>query len=168
LAARCRRSAGGVPLLNSLRDDPILGPAYEYWKSKCGGQAMPRRRDIDPTEIPRLLPHLQITEFVDGGKRIRYRLAGTAVVDAYGGELKGKYFDEVFSGERLKFVEANYRVMCENKRPVLIRNRYFSPNKVPQCVLNMRAKPTNGRDNGSAPTPIPTSSRGTVRSSTSS
>jgi hypothetical protein len=116
---------------NSLRDDPILGPAYEYWQSKCGGRAMPRRRDVDPTEIPRLLPHLQITEFVDGGKRIRYRLAGTAVVEAYGGELKGKYFDEVFAGERLKFVEDNYRLMCESKRPVLVRNRYFSPKKVP-------------------------------------
>ncbi len=92
---------------------------------------MPRRRDIDPTEIPRLLPYIQITEFVDGGKRVRYRLAGTAIVEAYGGELKGKFFDEVFSGERLRFVEANYRTMCAEKRPILVCNRYFSRRDVP-------------------------------------
>ncbi len=77
-----------------FRSDPILGPAYEYWRSKCGARAMPRRRDIDPTEIPRLLPNLQIVEIV--GTRIRYRLAGTAIVEAYGEELAGKYIDEMF------------------------------------------------------------------------
>jgi len=41
---------------------------------------MPSRADIDPTEIPRLLPNLLISEHVaDAGVgRWRYRLAGTA------------------------------------------------------------------------------------------
>ncbi len=109
-----------------FRSDPILGPAYEYWRSKCGARVMPRRRDIDPTEIPRLLPNIQIVELLDGGKRIRYRLAGTAIVEAYGEEFAGKYIDEMYSGERLRFVENNYRIMCDAKRPVLVCNRYDS------------------------------------------
>lgn len=108
--------------------DAILGPAYEYWRSKCGARVMPRRSDIDPSEIPRLLPHIQISEIV--GARIRYRLAGTAIVEAYGEELAGKYFDQVFSGERLRFVEKNYRMMCEEKRAVLVCNRYDSKRDV--------------------------------------
>ncbi len=60
---------------------------------------MPRRRDIDPTEIPRLLPNLQITELIDGGARIRYRLTGTAIVNAYGADLTGKYFQEPGTAE---------------------------------------------------------------------
>jgi hypothetical protein len=106
--------------------DPILGPAFQYWQEKCGARAMPRRRDIDPGEIPRLLPNVQITELVDGGRRIRYRLAGTAIVEAYGAELTGKYFDEVFTEQRLRFVEANYRMVCHEKRPLLVCNRYLS------------------------------------------
>lgn len=86
--------------------------------------AMPRRRDIDPAEIPRLLPNIQISELI--GTRIRYRLAGTAIVENYGEQLAGKYFDEVFSGERLRFVETNYRMMCNEKRPILVCNRYLS------------------------------------------
>jgi len=72
-----------------VRSDKILGPAFDYWQAKCRGRMMPRRRDIDPTEIPRLLPNLQITELIDGGARIRYRLTGTAIVNAYSADLTG-------------------------------------------------------------------------------
>lgn len=113
-----------------FRSDRILGPAFDYWRAKCGGRAMPRRRDIDPTEIPRLLPNLQITELIDGGLRIRYRLTGTAIVDAYGADLTGKYFDEVFSGRRLDYVNANYGRVCGEKRPLLVCNPYESARNV--------------------------------------
>lgn len=116
---------------NELHDDPILGPAYGYWRSKCRNGALPRRRDIDPTEIPRLLPHLLISELVDGGARLRYRLAGTAVVAAYGGELTGKYCDEVCPPERRASIIAQYRLICEHKRPLLLRHRYYSSHRVP-------------------------------------
>jgi len=114
-----------------FKKDQILNAAYDYWRSKCNGREIPRRRDIEPTEIPRLLPNIQITELEEGGKRIRYRLAGSVIVDAYGSELKDKYFDQVFTGERLKFAEENYRVMCERKRPVLVVNRYHSARNAP-------------------------------------
>ena len=91
---------------------------------------MPRRCDIDPVELRHLLPYLQITELVDGGARIRYRLVGTAIVNAYGAELTGKYFDEVFTPERLRFVAGNYRTMCSEKRPLLVCNRYLSARDV--------------------------------------
>jgi hypothetical protein len=114
------------PLAYDFRNDPILGRAYEYWQSKCGERAMPSRRDIDPSEITRLLPHLQIHEFVDGGARIRYRLVGTAVAATYGVDHTGKYFDEIFAGERLRYFEDNYRLMCRERRPILMFTRYVS------------------------------------------
>lgn len=91
---------------------------------------MPRRADIDPSELTRLLPHLQITELLDDGARVRYRLVGTAIVTAYGEELTGKYFDEVFEGERLRFVESNYRMLCSEKRPIYVGSRYISRKEV--------------------------------------
>lgn len=109
--------------------DPILGPTYRYWQAKCGARAMPRRRDLDPTECPRLLPYLQLTDLVGG--RICCRLVGTAIVDAYGSELRGKYFDEIYSGARLRLIETNYRMACERLRPVLVRNRYFARRSTP-------------------------------------
>jgi len=112
-----------------FRSDQILGSTFDYWEAKRGARAMPRRCDIDPTEIPLLLPNLQITELLAGG-RIRYRLAGTAIVNAYGAELTGKYFDEVFSKKRLDYVNANYALTCREKRPLLVCNRYTSAREV--------------------------------------
>ena len=113
-----------------FRSDAILGRAYEYWESKCGGRPMPRRRDIDPSEITRLLPYLQITEFIDRGARIRYRLVGTAIVATYGIDRTGKYFDEVLSGDRLHYFEHCYRLICSERRPILMLSRYVSQKEI--------------------------------------
>ena len=111
-------------MLEDFQSDPTLGAAYAYWRAKRGTRAMPRRRDIDPTEIPKLLPNLQIVELVNGGERLRFRLVGTAIVRAYGAEPTGKYFDEMFSGERLRFIQSNYRRIHREKRPLLVYGKY--------------------------------------------
>src|SRR5260370_30317452 len=137
LSRCCSTPLGGRQNMRyDFRNDKILGPAFDYWQAKCGARAMPRRRDIDPADIYRLLPNLQITELVDGG-RIRYRLAGTAIVQAYGAELTGKYFDEVFTEERLCFVKANYHIVCREKRPLLVCNRYLSARDAPLICTRM-------------------------------
>ena len=114
-----------------LRNDPFLSSALAYWERKCGSRPVPTRRDIDATEIaPSLLPFLQLTERVAVTGRIRYRLIGTGIVDAYGADLTGKYMDEIYSGERMHYVEANYRAVCESQRPVLVVNHYHSTRPV--------------------------------------
>ncbi len=126
---------GEYPLLfefcGDVRDDPVLGPALDYWERKRGARLVPVRRDIDATEIPApLLPFLQITERIEATGRIRFRLVGTGIVEAYGADLTGKYMDEIYSGNRLRYVEANYRAVCESRRPVLVVNRYHSSRPV--------------------------------------
>ena len=37
----------------------------EYWRGKCDGRAMPARADIDPLEIPRLLPYVYLVDVLD-------------------------------------------------------------------------------------------------------
>lgn len=109
-----------------FQNDPILAGAYRYWQRKRGGRHMPRRLDIDPSEVVPLLPNLQITELVDGGARVRYRLIGTAIVATYGAELTGKFLDEVFTGDRLRSHEENYRIVCREKCPLLVSSHYVS------------------------------------------
>ena len=54
-----------------------LSALLDYWRSKCRARAMPARADIDPAEIPRLLPYLMLLDMPKG--RLRYRLAGEAI-----------------------------------------------------------------------------------------
>ena len=110
-----------------FRNDPILATAYRYWDGKRGERRMPRRGDVNPSEIVPLLPNLQIIEVVDGGKRLRYRLVGTAIVAALGAEYTGKHFDEVFSGEQLRAHEENYRIIAREKCPLFVARRYVTP-----------------------------------------
>ncbi len=64
----------------------------------------------------RLLPHLQLIELVQQ-TRWRYRLIGTAVVDAMGRDATGRYLDEAFSGEQQQFLTRFYRTVTDVRRP---------------------------------------------------
>ena len=118
----------GIHMTYSYRDDPILGSVLAYWVRKRGARSMPCKRDIDPTEMPRkLLPNLQIVDVIDGGERFRYRLAGTTLVEAYGEDFTGKCSDELFCGERLRFMDEVYRTICSSQVPLFARVKYQTP-----------------------------------------
>jgi hypothetical protein len=106
----------------ALARDKVLSVLLGYWRSKLAGRTMPRRADIEPTEIPQLLPHLQLVDRVDG--RYRYRLAGTAIVAAYGSELTGRFVDEIIPPPRRAVAEGHYNTVYEARRPIFVRNKY--------------------------------------------
>lgn len=113
-----------------FRADRVLRLALDYWQAKRAGRSMPRRRDIEPAELRDVLAHLQLTEVIGGGQRFRYRLVGTAIVEAFGAEFTGKYVDELVSGERDSFVHACYRAVCASRRPAFVRSKYVTTRNV--------------------------------------
>ena len=106
------------------RNIPVLADTLAYWRAKRRAGALPKRRDIDPTEIGPLLANLQLIDVIDGGSRYRYRLVGTNIVAAFGGEYTGKFLDELFTGERLAYARRVYATVCSRMTPVFLRNRY--------------------------------------------
>jgi hypothetical protein len=74
--------------------DPRLEEAYQYWRRKAAGGRMLLRCDLDPVEIPRLLPHLMLVEVLGPG-RYRYRLIGTEIAGAQGTNATGAFVHEV-------------------------------------------------------------------------
>ena len=62
---------------------------------------MPRRADLDPTDIPRLLPHVMLVEVLPDG-RYRYRLIGTANSQEHGVNATGRFVDEVLKGSEYR------------------------------------------------------------------
>jgi len=53
---------------------------------------MPSRQQIDPIEIPRVLPIVLIADVTPSGLRVR--LLGTDTTTAFGEEMRGKLIDE--------------------------------------------------------------------------
>jgi hypothetical protein len=122
-------AASRSPGFAASLDDPLLRSAYDYWRGKCAGRAMPRRSDIDPAEIPTLLPFILITEMLEAGTRYRYRLAGSAVTEAFGRSLTGHYVDELMTGPYRDFIARLYRSIYLDRRCIFCESRYTGSTK---------------------------------------
>jgi hypothetical protein len=72
----------------------LVGDLHAYWLSKRGDKKLPAWSDIDPAEIARLLPNLIVVGIEDDPLRIRYRLAGTQIVE-FRGEITGHRLGEI-------------------------------------------------------------------------
>ena len=107
--------------------DPRLQQAYDYWAQKGTERALPWRADIDPTEIPRLLPDLMLVDVLPSG-RYRYRLIGTANQQAHGVNATGRYLDEVLPGPEYKtHVLELYDECVAWRRPLYSECLFMSP-----------------------------------------
>ena len=123
-AASADRQPETVP--EQLAPTPDLVALWRYWRRKLGGRAVLPRADFFPGDIPELLQVLTLTERTPEG-RLRYRIAGGKVVEAYGFEATGKYLDEFLSPDRLKVAHLHIGTALDRARPVFSRTAYSSP-----------------------------------------
>ena len=110
----------------ALIDDRRLKEAYRYWQRKAAGRALPRRADLDPADIPKLLPHVMLVEVHPAG-RYRYRLIGTANVREHGIDATGRWLDEVLPGPEYKaHVLGLYDQCVLERRAVYSESLFYS------------------------------------------
>jgi hypothetical protein len=87
---------------------------------------MPARRDIDPTDLPRVLPYVQLIEPVPPD-RFRYRLVGTSIVQTFGHDYTGRFLDELSLGtERINFFASKLGMVRDKGCPMFVRTQYVS------------------------------------------
>ena len=123
--------------------DDKLERLLAYWRSKRRARKMPARADIDPAEIPELLPFISLFDHED--RRFRIRLAGHKIVEAYGVEPRGKYLDELMPKGRAELALRAYRAVVEHCRPVLARTNMITPRGT-EFPLTRLLLPLSGKD----------------------
>lgn len=107
--------------------DPRLAEALAYWRRKCAGRAMPGRADIDPIEIPKLLPHVMLVDVLGPG-RYRYRLIGTENAAEHGINATGLDLENVLTGPDYRaHVLALYDECVAARRPLYSESLFLSP-----------------------------------------
>src|SRR3546814_5044964 len=115
----------GSTMQKITRSDQIesarIRELFAYWQDKRRGDLLPRRADIDPVEIPRLMPYVLIADIEHAPFRVRFRLVGTKVVEATGFEFTGKYLDEITLPDDEGPVLESYQLASESKCAVLTR-----------------------------------------------
>src|ERR1043165_4094437 len=97
-----------------------LQPIYAYWAAKRGDRPMPRRADLDPSEIPaRLLPGITLVDVVADPRRYVYRLVGTMEVEVRGYDPTGRSVSEAYFGENEQDATQCYDRVVETRVPAL-------------------------------------------------
>jgi hypothetical protein len=106
---------------------PTLVALYRYWDGKRGGRAMPARRDLDPSEIVRLLPHIYMVDVDSDPLRFRYRLIGTAIVNFLGRDYTRRAVDAATygEGEILARLLRLFTTVVETRRPVAYKGNIW-------------------------------------------
>lgn len=116
---------GGLTVLTDLESlAPPLPALISYWESKRAGRLMPAPSDIDPVEIPRLLPFLTLADVTYDPLDFRYRLVGTRIVDITGVDRTGVSMREGHDGERLEERLAGLRDMLRSPAPLAFAGRF--------------------------------------------
>jgi hypothetical protein len=88
-----------------LPSEPSAEPLrrlLQYWRSKCVGDRLPTRPDIDPVALAFILPNLFIMDVhadEEPQRRFRFRLFGTELVRVHGRDLTGRTFHEALEPE---------------------------------------------------------------------
>jgi hypothetical protein len=117
-------------LAYDYRGDAVLGRVLAYWEERRGSRRMPARRDLDPADLAAVLPHLQLIDVVLPD-RFRYRLVGTALVDAFGHDYTGRFVDELLLGTgRADLINRVFTTVRDKARPVFLQARYFTAKNV--------------------------------------
>jgi hypothetical protein len=92
---------------------------YRYWFAKRGSRIMPSRSDLDPADIPVLLPYMMLVDKLDN--QLRWRLVGTAAVLEIGreptGDLVGSHIST--APETAAAVRATYERVFTTADPIL-------------------------------------------------
>ncbi len=96
-----------VTFLENLPDLAEISELHDYWKSICGDNAVPDRKDFSPVAVKKHLPHLAILEVDIAAEAFEVRLFGTALMELFGEDRTGRTQDNLTDKYAEAAVEQN-------------------------------------------------------------
>jgi len=102
---------------------PGLRALYDYWDERRSGRNMPGRQDLDPLDVPALLPNLMLIDVAVAPFRMAYRVVGTALVERMGRDTTGMSVEEAYVGSDWEKILKDYLYVIEKRQPCLRQNR---------------------------------------------
>lgn len=109
-------------------ESEVVSEGYAYWISKNDSGRLPRRSDIRPAEIPRLLPDVMLLDVRrEPDWNFRYRLIGTRVVEYCHDDYTGMWLSEIAHQRPPGELWNNFRQAAEQAMPLFPRSPYEGP-----------------------------------------
>ena len=127
--------------------DPRLSCLLDYWLEKRGDRPAPLREDIEPLEIPRLLPILHLIDVVQDPLHFRHRLVGTELVDKMSRDVTGLDVDASLYGDAAPEIIETLKTIVAEARPYhrLARLDWYERSWMTMESLELPLLDTDGR-----------------------
>ena len=105
----------------------VLDVGLDYWKSKSREDRLPARRDIEPLDIPDLLPQVILLDVVRDAWNFRFRLIGTNVVYHLNRDWTGSWFSEIGHMAPPSRIFTNCVEVASSGEPLRSQTPYVGP-----------------------------------------
>ncbi|MBT6116385.1 MAG: PAS domain-containing protein [Rhodospirillaceae bacterium] len=97
---------------------PRLQEVFDYWTALRGERFAPRPEEIRPEGFaPSILPFVVLTDVLREPFDLRFRLVGTAIVDAHGIELTGTSVADLRPREYADLIWRQYLDLLRERAP---------------------------------------------------
>ncbi len=96
---------------------------HAYWRSIAKADALPARRDMDPVDIPTIIPWMFLIDVLraDDTLDFRFRLIGTRNGDLVGQDATGKRVHDAFPEATANLMSRSYAEVVAEGRPLCWR-----------------------------------------------
>jgi len=103
-----------------IPDDSLITEFFTYWRSIAGSAPMPARRDLNPIDIPAILPWMFLIDVLREAEGIdfRFRLVGTRNAELVRLDGTGKLVGEAFSEATAATMRRSYTEVVERRQPL--------------------------------------------------
>ena len=94
---------------------------FAYWRGKAKSGRLPLRKDIDPIDIPKLLPWLSLVEanWSGASPRFRFRVVGSSVAERFGRDATGLWFEDAYDQHYYELQTTTFTEVATAGRPSL-------------------------------------------------
>lgn len=107
----------------------LIDAAWSHWEKIRGARAMPSRADLDPIDIPRLLPFTILVDVLHDPLDFRYRLLGTELDRITSRNYKGLRFSEIPHIEKGGGLWSNHEAVVRTGRPLRASVQYIGDDR---------------------------------------
>ncbi len=90
---------------------------FDYWNTVRDGRTAPQRIEIDPSALSKILSQTIILEVSDANN-LPFRIAGTAVCEFLGAEMRGRNFMELWTLSDRRKLQATFDTSLASGMPV--------------------------------------------------
>ncbi len=122
-----------------VKSSRIIDQALAYWQRIRANRAMPSRADLNPGDIPKLLPFIILMDVLHDPLDFRYRLIGTEIDRIVHKNYRGMRLSEIPGKEAPNPIWQHHQETVEARSPVRKELTYSGPDgdvrRIEHCLM---------------------------------